>query len=1247
MLRWVLGISLALSMLASSALPAPAQSRADIDAQLAAAKTAYQRGDYARAVSLYSSALAALVKVRRVDGAGAVMLNLGRSYIGLEEFPSALTVVRQALAFYRATNDRAGVADALSDEGGIEENLGRPADALVAEKQALAVHRALHARRAQAEDLVKIGFASDDLGRYADALAAYREALVIARQTKDRYVEGVALNDVGTAELQLERYDEALAAFRSALAIAREVEDEIGVAGDLTNIGLVERNAERYSEALKSYAEALALFRKIGDRGGEASALTDTGAVYEGIGRYADALAAHREALALHRALKNRLGEARDLTSIGRVQDDLGDYASALTSHEQALEIDREAANPLGEANALGGLAAVKEHVGRYDDSLADYRRAVEIFVVLGNKTGQATASAQIGNLERELGRYSDALASEERALALALALADRPLEAAVRNYTGSIAYALGRYDDALLSYRESLATARSIRNRQGEAAALANIANVEVEMGLYGDALSSFDAALAIDRAIGSRLGEAQVLDNLGNTQSDLGRSEVALALHRQALAIDREIGNRLGEATNLGNIGKIDVLLGRFEDAVTIEAQALAVDRDISYSPGTAADLTNMGYALASLGRYDDAFARGREAATLESSLADPEGLWRALVVEAHADVGLARRAEALALYDAALDDIEGLRASLEGAERGGFFGNRLFVYDEYVAYLQQLDGQFPGQGYDRKALEIFERKSARAALEQIGDSAARRFKGVDPKVVADEDSAVLTFAAAQIRLRKLSSGSAPSSAALESARQSLAEARASVEAVEAGIKASNPAYYSLRHPRPLVANCAQATCSTIDGFARSTLRSGELLLVYDLLGAHSVLWLVDREGLRAVALPGEREIGDAVARVNVHVAAMQRALQSSNGGVRAAEKLERTAKADLPGFAADSYALYRMLVPETARAALAHARSAIVVPSGALYRLAFETLVSREPEAVGAPHYLIEDVPLSYVPSASLLAVVRGSYGRRSAGRTPLLAFANPDFGASPPSLATGGAKPQAALAGLQFEAVRAAFGDARASGGASAFPVLPGTQTEADAVRAALGADGASVMTGAEASRSRLFDLNARDRLKTYRYILFATHAVLPGEVKGLVQPAIVLAHPELGDGFLTMADVFGLSLDADFVALSACKTGIDVAGAFDDGISGLTRAFLYAGTPAISVTLWEVDDAAAPRITPPFFAAMHDGMSPAQALRRAKLAMLESPQARFRHPFAWGPSVIFGDGDGPDGAADAR
>jgi len=299
-----------------------------------------------------------------------------------------------------------------------------------------------------------------------------------------------------------------------------------------------------------------------------------------------------------------------------------------------------------------------------------------------------------------------------------------------------------------------------------------------------------------------------------------------------------------------------------------------------------------------------------------------------------------------------------------------------------------------------------------------------------------------------------------------------------------------------------------------------------------------------------------------------------------------------------------------------------------------------LAFETLVSQDPAAAPQPHYLIEDLPISYIPSASLLAVVRTSYAQPTGGRSPLLAFANPTFGIE----AAGREGGPSTYESLQLAAVRSAFGgDAGARAiGQTTFPALPGTQTEADAVRSALGAPAASLLTGDAATRGRVLELNASDSLEHYQYLLFATHAVLPNDVTGLTQPAIVLAHPERGDGLLTMADVFGLLLDADFVTLSACSTGVAAKDESGAGISGLTRAFLFAGTPAISVTLWEVDDAAAPRITPPFFAGMHAGnLTAAEALRQAKLAMLRSPEARFRHPYAWAPSVIFGDGNRDD------
>ena len=307
--------------------------------------------------------------------------------------------------------------------------------------------------------------------------------------------------------------------------------------------------------------------------------------------------------------------------------------------------------------------------------------------------------------------------------------------------------------------------------------------------------------------------------------------------------------------------------------------------------------------------------------------------------------------------------------------------------------------------------------------------------------------------------------------------------------------------------------------------------------------------------------------------------------------------------------------------------------NAKTLVVIPSGPLYDLPWEALVTQDPaHANGRPNYLIQQHAISYIPSASLLGVVRAGMAGRHQAADPLLALARPAIGTAVVAVATD----TDTYATEQTRAMRAIVSDS-AQDLAAAFPDLPGAQIEADDVRAVLGAPPDSILSGDNASRSNLLALNAAGQLTHYRYFLFATHAVLPDQIQGLTQPALVLAHPETGDGFLTMADIFGLTLNADFVTLSACNTGAGPHAA-GEGISGLTRAFLFAGTPAMSVTLWEVDDQVAPKLTPAFFANLKAGYSPAESLRRAKLALISDPDARFAHPFSWAPTVVFGDGD---------
>ncbi|MCH7889817.1 MAG: CHAT domain-containing protein, partial [Proteobacteria bacterium] len=157
--------------------------------------------------------------------------------------------------------------------------------------------------------------------------------------------------------------------------------------------------------------------------------------------------------------------------------------------------------------------------------------------------------------------------------------------------------------------------------------------------------------------------------------------------------------------------------------------------------------------------------------------------------------------------------------------------------------------------------------------------------------------------------------------------------------------------------------------------------------------------------------------------------------------------------------------------------------------------------------------------------------------------------------------------------------------------------------------------------------------------------------FATHGLVPGDLNGLTQPALALSSPEVagggGDGLLTMGEILALKLDADWVVLSACNTASG-AGAGAEAISGLGRAFFYAGTRALLVSNWPVETTSAKALTTDVFRrqAADPGLSRAEALRQAMLALIDGPglvdgEGRsvfsYAHPIFWAPFSLIGDG----------
>ena len=277
----------------------------------------------------------------------------------------------------------------------------------------------------------------------------------------------------------------------------------------------------------------------------------------------------------------------------------------------------------------------------------------------------------------------------------------------------------------------------------------------------------------------------------------------------------------------------------------------------------------------------------------------------------------------------------------------------------------------------------------------------------------------------------------------------------------------------------------------------------------------------------------------------------------------------------------------------------------------------------------EALKEARWLIREHALSVLPSVQSLSALRKLSASGIAVK-PYFGIGDPELGGSAPvpENARGTAKAKVSLAALYR------------NGGAADLPLLqtlaplPETAGELRKVARTLGASEDSIIVRQDATKDRLLATPLQD----YRILHFATHGLVAGDLSGLREPALVLSLPprstKAEDALLTASEVATLRMNADWAVLSACNTAsADKVGA--DALSGLARAFFFAGARALLVSHWAVNSEAAVNLTTRTFGflAQAPGLRRAEAFQRAMLTLIEEGNP----PTYWAPFVIVGEG----------
>jgi CHAT domain-containing protein len=294
-----------------------------------------------------------------------------------------------------------------------------------------------------------------------------------------------------------------------------------------------------------------------------------------------------------------------------------------------------------------------------------------------------------------------------------------------------------------------------------------------------------------------------------------------------------------------------------------------------------------------------------------------------------------------------------------------------------------------------------------------------------------------------------------------------------------------------------------------------------------------------------------------------------------------------------------------------------------SLTVAPSGTLLSVPFGALLTGPvsgPDLSQAP-FLIRKMAISHVPSVASFVNLRQGAKTVKATRPW---FGMGDF--RPPSL-------QQAMATFPVDACGESAREL------AKLPPLPGAQKELAVARILLGADKNEQLLGPAFTTQNVL----ATPLKNYRILHFATHALLPGELRCQAEPAVITSTPPgAGDAtgaLLTASQIEQLDLDAQLVILAACNTGGANGGA-GESLSGLARSFFFAGARALLVTHWDAADETTTYLTALFLQAWqaNPNAGPAAALAVSQRRMLDESvgaRAAQAHPYYWAVEALIG------------
>ena len=1104
-----------------------------------------------------------------------------------------------------------------------------------------------------------------DVEDYELALTKYNGCLKLVRSMGDniKHTEASTLWGIGDVQANMENYMDAERYYQEAMTIYNELGVKRFVGILLVDIAFVhgykhEVSKKELSESLEYLSEALRLFEQSNEKANMEETLYWSGRFNYDLQNYTEARDCFKKALALSGDTKEQEAEFENARWLGRISKEAGYNAKPLKYYKQMLTIIQESENHPEKGDILNTIGNLYYRMGQYEEALAVYNNAMQIFKRLNDKSKQGRTLYSIGGANKNLGNYIEAVDNLEDALEIFSELEDYSGQKNALQSLGKVYSELGNYKKAReydlkskdieippSSYEETkdYRTNSAISRLQKELKHLSlnEQGAVLLDEMKYSDALDIFLQSLVISKELNDKGNERMSLVGAGDAYLELMEYSKALDSYSQALLIAKQTGDLLYEDRCYRFIGMVYERQGQYEKATESYEKAFIASKKM----GNPVYIYNNQYFL---GYFADLTGQLQKAKKY---------------------------------YSEAINTIESTRGKISVEEyRTGYMEDKMFVYDAMINLLFDMEE-------DEEAFNYLERAKSRSLLDLLGNRL--KLKESKDKELSQEE----------MRLQKKMKGllekiQKEQSQPEKKQRTVLTEWKKELEQIRGKyaefflrIKRESPELSSLVSMNPLtlkeVQNLLDTDTTLLEYYVPDYVNFSEDKAV--------IIWVINKNEYKVVGIRIS-ELASIVATFREKIAGLQpdyekeaeelydllirparpyiktkricivphhelhylpfqtllnvpeygglgMACGLGNDGILFAESIVEDTPAHKAGIkpgdkimAIDGISVLEMMPGDIINKLKGKPSTSVLLTiengkSGdeKTIKLVRESIVKssvyskmldlntddRNNKSENQTRFLIEEYDIFYAPSASVLKFV---LEKRKEVSGKVLAFGNPELGDENMNL------PHA------VEEVKR----------------IKESYPETD------------IYINKNATEEKAKQLSG-----DYDIIHFASHGEL--NPQSPLFSCIKMAKEKGEDGRLEVHEIFNLDLkNTSLVTLSACETGLGKLSKGDELI-GLTRGFIYAGTPSIVASLWNVNDKSTSDLMGLFYKNLKTH-SKVEALRMAQLEMIngevgkgivrgvggittsedgqDKPQPSMTvngsHPYFWAPFILLGD-----------